>query len=248
MSERLPDDPSMGIFEKEIFIPFRDCDCTGHVSLSTWLAWLAELAGDQYEARHLGREQLLSQGQVFLVSRFSIRFYRHPVCYETLNAATWEKGTDLVYFRRNYDFTDRDGAVCAQASSLWLLCDPVRHRILRPAAMGHPVLDVDRPTACPFPDRIDPPQDAQPLGRRPVVYTDLDANHHIYCANYGRIFMDWLPDEYRRLPCTGFTLNYVKEATLGETLILSGFAQGSQYTITGTHENGAVCFTAAMSF
>ncbi len=248
MNDPLFDDPSMGFYQRKLYVPFRDCDCVGHVSLSTWLSWMAELAGEQYELRNLGRDQLLKNQQVFLLSRISLRVLRHPVSYDSLTAATWEKGIDTVFFRRNFDFNDEDGTVCAEGSSLWLLCDPVRHRILRPSALQHPVPDIDRAISCPFPEKIEMPEHSKLLGRRPVFFSDLDANEHIYCANYGRIFMDWLPEEYQRRPFKDFTLNYVKEAKLGETLVLSGFEEPGMYTIAGSHEDGSLCFTAQMTF
>ena len=164
MSDLLFDAPELGIYQREQYIPFRDCDCTGRVSLSTWLSWMAELAGEQYELRNLGREQLLENQQVFLLSRISLRVLRHPVSYERLTASTWEKGVDTVFFRRNFDFFGEDGNLCAEGSSLWLLCDPVRHRILRPSALGHPVLDIDRPISCPFPEKLDAPEQSIPSG------------------------------------------------------------------------------------
>ncbi len=238
----------MGFYEKQLYIPFRDCDASGRVSLRSWLSYLAELAGDQYEQRDLGRDQLLSQNQVFLVSSFSLHFLRHPRAYETLTASTWEKGLDAVFFRRNYDFYDQSGLCAAEASSLWLLCDPVRHRILRPSALGHEVPDIDRPIDCPFPEKIQPFSGGEELGRHTVRYSDLDVNLHIYCANYGSIIMDYLPGDVREKPFERFTLNYVKEATLGETISLKGLKDNSSYTVTGTHENGGLCFAARMSF
>ena len=248
MNDPLFDSPALGIYQREQYIPFRDCDCTGRVSLSSWLSWMAELAGEQYERRNLGRAQLLSNQQVFLLSRISLRVLRHPVSYETLTATTWEKGIDTVFFRRNYDFMDADGSVCAEGSSLWLLCDPVRHRILRPSALQHPVPDVDRAVSCPFPDKINPPDPARSLGTHPVVFSDLDANEHIYCANYGRIFMDFLPAEYQRRPYQDFSLNYIKEAKLGEKIKLCGHGEPGRYLMSGTHEDGNLCFTAQMTF
>ena len=248
MSETFLNDPSAGILQRELYIPFRDCDCLSRASLYAWLSWMAELAGEQYEERGLGRDRLISQNQVFLLSRISLRVLRHPVNYETLTAATWEKGIDTVFFRRNFSFTGRDGAVCAEGSSLWLLCDPVRHRILRPSALGSPVMDVDRQISCPFPEKIGAPENAEILGKRPVVFSDLDANAHVYCANYGRIFMDWLPEAYQNKPYRDFTLNYIREAKLGETLLLSGSQQPDRYTMAAAHEDGSLCFTAEMTF
>ena len=231
-------------YTRRLYIDFSDTDRDGHVRLTTWLSWLAELAGDDYEERGLGRDQLIAEGKVFLISRFAFKLRRMPRAYETLSASTWENGTDTVFFNRDYRFVDERGLTVADARSIWLLCDPVRHRILRPAALNHPVNRLDIPLDCPSPEKLPLPEQDAVIGRRPIFYSDLDANDHVFCANYGRIVADALPAERLRPDLQSFEINYIKEAKLGETLTICGQDTDGAYLMAGLHEDGSACFAA----
>ena len=232
----------LGAFHEPIYIEFRDTDCEQHVKLSVWLAWLAGLAGDDYEERGLGRDELIRRGQVFLVNRFSLKVHRTPKMYETLSATTWEHGTEAIYFNRHYQFEDLDGERVADARSTWLLCDPEKHRILRPRALVEGVRDIHCDADCPPVTQIDPPEQLQPLGERRIVYTDLDANRHVYCANYGNIIADYLPEEIVSKPFSTLEITYAKEALLGETLHILGADTPEGYVLIGRHPDGNTCF------
>ncbi|MBQ8080736.1 MAG: acyl carrier protein [Clostridia bacterium] len=235
-------------FETELFVEFRDTDRNQRIRLSTWLSWLADLAGDDYSARGLGRDVLLSRNQVFLISRFHLHLLRQPVCYDTLLGETWENGTEAIWFNRRYAFSGRDHQPVAYATSTWLLCDPVGHRILRPRALEHEVGKLDRSIDCGPALQIDIPEHALKLGERRIVYTDLDANDHVFSANYGNIIMDFLPVRLQDLPYREFEINYVKEAVINESLAMEGFDSGNQYTMVGRHEDGSVCFSARLTY
>ena len=233
---------SEGVFTEPLYIDFRDTDCDQHVKLSVWLAWLAGLAGDDYEARGLGRDQLISEGQVFLVNRFCLSVIKPPKCYQTLKAMTWEHKIDTVFFNRNHRFETNEGEIIAEARSAWLLCDPVNHRILRPRALKHEPRWVDREVDCPPLAQIEIPDQLEELGQRKIMYTDLDANRHVYCANYGNIIDDFLPDEFVRKPFSHFEITYAKEALLGETLSIYGAETPAGYVLLGCHPDGSNCF------
>ena len=235
-----------GVWHEPFEVPFRDTDREGHVKRSVWLAWLAELAGDDYEARGAGRDALIRQGQVFLIRQFALQVYRAPALYDTLEARTWEHGTQAVFFRRHYAFDTPDGARAADARSTWLLCDPVNHRILRPKALAEPVRNIDAPNDCPDPSDLILPEEAPVLGERKILFTDLDANRHVYCANYGNIIMDHLPETYVRHPFSFFEITYVKEALAGETLTLRGMDTPEGFIMAGLHTDGSVSFISKM--
>ena len=128
-----------GIYHEDLDVAFRDTDREGNIRLAVWLAWLAELAGDDYEARGLGRAELIRRGQVFLINHFTLKLRRMPRLYERMRAMTWEHGTETVFFRRDYAFESAQGERIADARSTWLLCDPVKHRILRPRVLENEV-------------------------------------------------------------------------------------------------------------
>ena len=238
---------SAGIYHEPLFVEFRDTDRDHHVRLSVWLAWLAGLAGDDYEARGLTRDELIRRGQVFLINRFALKVRRMPRRYESLRAMTWEHGTEAIYFHRHYAFETPAGERIADARSAWILCDPVRHRILRPRALEDEVRNIDRAIDCPELTQITPPDNMAYLGERKIVYSDLDANHHVYCANYGNIVADFLPEALVSRPLSTFEITYVKEALQGETLALYGAETPEGYVMAGRHADGMDSFVCRIS-
>ena len=237
-----------GIYHEPLFVEFRDTDRDKHIRLSTWLAWLANLAGYDYEVRGLSRDELLQRGQVFLINRFSLRIRRTPRLYEELMAATWEHGTEMIYFLRDYAFETPQGERIADARRSWLLCDPVRHRILRPRELKDEVRSIDRAIDCPPLTQLTAPAEMTLLGQRRISYTDLDANNHVYCANYGNIIADYLPDTLVTRPVSTFEITYVKEALLSETLDISGAFSGDAYIMLGRHADGTDSFITRLTF
>ena len=237
-----------GAFHEQYYVEFRDIDRDEHVRLSVWLSWLAGLAGDDYEARGLGRDELIRRGQVFLVNRFVLNVHQMPQKYDLVNASTWEHGTELIYFNRHYHFEAPDGSPIADGRSTWLLCDPEKHRILRPRALDHEVRNIDQEIDCPEVIQIGIPEVLTALGERRIAYTDLDANHHVFCANYGNIISDFLPEEYLHLPLRTLEITYAKEALLGETLQILGANTDSGYVIIGRHPDGSDSFISRIQF
>ncbi len=240
-------------FEKNKFcmvtdLPFRDCDARQHPKVSTWLGWLAEIAGYDYSARGLPRDMLLSKGQVFLLSRIQYKIERAPVTYDRLTVRTWERGTEAIWFLRDFEFLDSSGRLLASASTVWLLCDATTHRILRPSALEHQVGHSDECLPCATAVQLSAPDNMPPLGERIVVYSDLDANGHLYSAKYGDIFMDFLPESLQTADYETFLINYVKEGKSGEKLRLYGLSQGNGFIMKALHEDDSVCFTAQMKF
>ena len=240
-------------FEKNKFctridLPFRDCDAQQHPKVSTWLGWLAEIAGYDYSARGLPRDKLISKGQVFLLSRIQYKIEQTPVTYDRLTVRTWERGTEAIWFLRDFEFLDSSGHLLASASTVWLLCDVTSHRILRPSALEHQVGHSDERLPCATATQLNTPENMPSLGERIVVYSDLDANGHLYSAKYGDIFMDFLPESLQTANYDTFLINYVKEGKPGEKLHLYGLAQGNEFITKALHEDDSVCFTAQMKF
>ena len=191
-----------------------------------------------------GRSGWRRRGQVFLVNRFALKVHRMPKRYETLTALTWEHGTEAIYFNRYYRFETVQGECVAEGRSAWLLCDPVNHRILRPRAFGDEARNVCREVNCPGLEQIPVPDHMELLGRRRIVYTDLDANRHVYCANYGNIIADHLPDELVSLPVSTLEITYAKEALMNETLDILGAQTPLGYVMVGRHPDGSNSFVS----
>lgn len=230
-------------------LSFRDCDAKGRIRPGTALAFMAVAAGQDYAARGLGHEALFAMRQVFLLSRLSFRLHRYPLTGETVTLSTWESGVQSAHMGRDYQFTFRDGAPWLSGKSEWILVDPVSRRILRPSTFeGKPLGDYHFPIDCPACQKILLfKKDLEALGVRPVRFSDLDHNGHLFSGNYGEIIWDYLPADLQNADLLDFQINYRKEATLGEELSLWGFRDGNTYRMEGLCGEER-CFTCACTF
>ena len=187
--------------------------------------------------------------EVFLLSRIALRIHDCPRARDVLTITTWEDGVKGAHMRRWYEMRDRQGRVPAAAKTAWILADPVTRKILRPSSFtAKPVLASDRPLNCPEPRKISLPETGrEDLGTRPVRWSDLDGNGHLYSGNYGDIIWDALPEDLQVRVPREFYINYSREAVLGDELRLEGCRTGEEYFVEGQGPHGS-CFTALCVF
>lgn len=193
-------------FEKEYNIRFYDCDYNGNVKIAAVLRALADIAELDYDARGYGHELLWKQGMVFLLSGESIRFHRRPRGNETLTYVTWERGTKGARFYRSFEAYDPSGALVLSADSEGLLANPKPGASCRPDS-GHFEMDLASGS-----DARRPPgwnglarkAATHHLMERPVRFSDLDNNRHVYNAVYAEMTLDALPFAGRSRGNSGF--------------------------------------------
>ncbi|MBR4211567.1 MAG: acyl carrier protein [Oscillibacter sp.] len=237
-------------YSRQRELNFLDCDRDKQVRVGALLSIMALWGGYDYDARGLTHEKLSELRHVFLLSRAAMRIHRRPVNGEVLRVDTWEDGVRGPHFRRVYRMFDEAGTLCVSAKSDWLLVDPVSRKILRPASFTARTipascgLEID----CPEPKKIRPPAvEPEELGTRPVYWSDLDGNGHLFSGNYGDIVWDFLPEAYQSRPVGAFAINYSREVTLGDSVRLSGRRAGNTYFMEG-HGPAELCFTAECVF
>ena len=236
-------------FTRQEELIFADCDAGKRARLGTLLSLCAAVSEHDFDARGLPHEKMLSLGQALLLSRVALRIPRRPEVREVVNVTTWENGSRGAHIRRNFEMTDSRGAVCLSGKSEWILIDPTARKILRPAAFTAKKLTLcPREIDCPECKKVALPREGlEDLGSRPVRYSDLDGNGHVYSGNYGDIFWDALPPDLQTREPREFFINYCREATLGETLLLSGFREGGAYRMEG-RAGEETCFACECVF
>lgn len=229
---------------------FAECDCRRRARVGTLLSKAAAMAGYDYDARGVPYEKLYEKGEVFLLSRIALRIHRSPMAGEVVTTTTWEAGVKGAHMCRHYETRDKAGNVCVDYKSDWILVDPKTRRILRPSSFSARKLENHAPELdCPEPCKIVLPHEGlEDLGKRRVMWSDLDGNGHLYSGNYGDVIWDYLPSPYQERMPREFYLNYSKEAKLGQELALSGFRVGEdEYLMEATGPDG-VCFTCRCVF
>lgn len=235
-------------FRQEELI-FAECDRSRRARVSALLSLAAAAAGHDYDARGLPYETLYAMHEVFLLSRIAVRIHDCPRAGDILDITTWENGVRGAHLQRVFEMADQRGKLCVSMKSDWILVDPESRRILRPGSFtAKPITTCPKAIDCPECRKILPPRESlEELGKRRVVWSDLDGNGHLHSGNYGDIVWDYLPADLQERSPREFFINYSKEAVLGQELQLVGARAGEDYWMEGLGPEGA-CFAALCRF
>jgi medium-chain acyl-[acyl-carrier-protein] hydrolase len=232
------------VYCRELELAFYDCDLHKKAKLSTIMKYIADTAGKDYTDRGLSHDVLLKNNQVFLLSRASIHIERVPEYNETITVKTWERGIGGPYFFRDYEILDHSAGKCVLATSAWVLVDPGTRQIQRPSKFAHhQVPDLKMIEGCRSCERIKVPDNMSFLGNRKIMFSDIDGNGHVYNANYVSIALDYLPYEKQIEDLSDFSINFIKEAKLGEVMDLySSFDIEPNRTVIIGKNGDSICF------
>lgn len=232
------------VYFEEKRIAFSDCDFTGRMKLSALLRYTSDLAGNDYADRGMNWEFLQQRGVAFLVSSVRMRIHRPIMEEESVTFSTYERGIKGPICLRDTFVEDAAGNRVVSIRAAWVLCDPVKRRILRPDTdrLPKPIESHwDMPLECDDPARIRLSETMQDAGERKIVYSDLDANGHVNNSVYADIACDSLPLDVFRSGISEFSVFYHQEATLGDRLAMTIGTSPGRVAVRG--KNGdAVCF------
>lgn len=236
-------------YTRQESLSFAQCDRNRRIKPAALLTMMAAAGGYDYDARGLTYEKLYEMGHVFLLSRLAFRVHRYPLSGQTVTMTTWEDGARAAHMRRVFEITGPDGALQVSGRSEWILVDPKSRKILRPSAFtARPFTTCKKEIDCPECRRVPPPgPEGEGLGLRPVRWSDLDGNGHVFSGNYGNIIWDALPADLQDRPLREFQINYHREAVLGDELELRGVREADGYRMSGGGVGG-MCFTCQCIF
>ncbi|MEG0570408.1 MAG: thioesterase [Oscillospiraceae bacterium] len=221
---------------------FYDCDNKANARISSVMKYIADIAGLDYKEKGYSHEWLWENGYVFLLSKVSLRINKIPKSEEKIVIETWEKGTKGPLFYRDINIYSQEGEKLVEASTAWILANPVSRKILRPEEFSgktheHPekaaqVLEVGK---------IKNDCDLIFRGIRKIVYSDIDANNHVYNAVYADIACDFLPHEIMDKEVTDFRINFKHEAVLDDEISMFYSKNGDTVYVYG-EVNEEICF------
>lgn len=173
--------------------------CDNHDTLTAWgCARLLQQAADNHTKLFgIGFQQLQQQHKAWVLCRTYYDVRRLPVDYEEVTIRTWSRGTDGLYVWRDFEMTDKDGAVIVASTTSWVIIDTDARHVVRLGAIvegfeHHPVKATDLDSL----GRIRFPKGEEGdlvVAHQQVRHSMLDHTQHVNNAEYIKWIFDNLP-------------------------------------------------------
>ena len=195
-----------------------DVDPNRTVRLPALCRFMQEAAYHHAEHLGLGHSFLSARGMAWVLARQRICIDRLPEWGDTVHIRTWPSGRDRLFFYRDFELSDGDGARVLTASNAWSLIDVEKRERVHPDIY----LRVDIPEGKQvFDSKIERLKGGTcPAGPSVVVtYGDLDLNGHVNNVRYIEWLLDSLPRDFHEMHAVkALELNYLAEAVYGQTV------------------------------
>ena len=214
----------------EYTVNANDTDCNGVASASAILRYMQDAANREMAHDGPSFTELIERGLTFVLSRIRLSCYAPLYSHDNFTVETWACESKGVQFERCYRIL-RDGAIIAEAVSVWALCGMTDRRLHRVSEIEvnycmDDMLELDQPT------RIRIPEEAELSlkGERVVEYADIDLNMHMNNTHYPDILCSYLGTSMAGERVISMAISFVGEAPLGDSIkYYSGSVDGVYY-------------------
>ena len=225
----------MKTYREDLRILTKDCDLTGQWKPSAILEVMQEMAGIHGTLIGVGRNALLKQGVVWVLTRVEVVMDRYPKIGDTISIETFPMPVRRWFFPRYFIFRDEHGDEIGRAGSLWVLLDISTRKMAKPdiaAALMPDNSDLLAPLG--LPATVTEVSGTLETATHTPVYTDLDINGHVNNTKY----MDWCCnalgiDTMKENCLSRFDVNYNLEILPGQQIRSELRRLGNDFSFSG---------------
>ncbi len=208
------------------------------LSSTTLLDIFQDLAGDHATQLGLGFKDFFERDLIWMIVSTRYEIYEDIPMYSIIDAYTWPRKRGKIDFYRDYKIV-HNGKVCVKATSRWIIANYKTRKIYIPRDIDfvgeyheEETFDIERLNDF----------DVTGLEAHKFIpnYMDLDHNGHVNNIKYATFIENVLKLEHQ---IKAFTITYVKEAKLGEEILIYVKEEGTNFIIKGV-VNDEICFLA----
>ncbi len=231
-------------YSKPYTTRWHDTDAWRRVSLTNLLVYMQETSNAHTAAMGMSMDELRDEKHLaYILSKLRLQVYAPLFAFEDITVETWTNPARGYSSCRSFRIL-RGEEVIAEADSTWALVGTEDHALHRADEAGYE-FEHEAPVALELPPRIKFPAEAplNEVGRRTVVYSDLDYNMHMNNTHYPNMLCDFLPSEEIGA-IQGIVLSYLHEGAFGSTLSVLCAGEGRNRYFRTVDENGTVCLEA----
>lgn len=251
-------------YRRDLEIPCFQTDASFLLKPAAFMDLAQEMAYHAATRLGFGYDDLQVHHTAWVLSRMHFIFNDPPRWRDAVSLYTWHKGTDGLFFLRDFelrhsgdtDFADKS-KVLVSCTTSWIVMDTLTRRLVRSEDVMNmiPSETQCRDNAIPEPSpKVMMPRgvESEYVGDHTVAYSDVDIIGHTNNARYIVLAMDCI--DYGTVsgkPVREVSIVFSRETKPGETISLYRFRgedeKGPVFTIEGKVD-GKSCFCASISF
>lgn len=126
----------MNNVEKLYCVTESQCRKDGIIKMSSLFLMLQDIAADHVEELGYGRDVVVGNGMIWVVSNQAAEIKRLPRIGEEIVIRTWAEKPKMMFFPRRYQVLSKDGDTIIEAGAMWALIDIKNRKVISPKAKG----------------------------------------------------------------------------------------------------------------
>ena len=225
---------------------WHDTDAERRVRPSAILVYMQETSNRHVADSGMSLDELRdTKGLAFILSKIRIAFHRPLYAFEDIRVETFTTASRGYSSVRCFRVLSGDEVV-AEADTTWALID-INERQLRKFDETGYIFEDEAPLSIDLPTRTRMPRELIPeeVGKRKILYSDLDYNMHMNNTRYPDMLCDYMPIE-KVSGIKGMTLSYIHEAAFGDTITVQRAEREGVYYFRTVNQKGDVCLEAVI--
>ncbi len=194
------------------------CDSEGRLKLYSALQMMQDCSEMWIDSEPVVKQYFAEQNMAQLLAFRQVEIIRVPVYKEELTVTTSVYGMKPMFGFRNTFICDAQGKPCYKTWSMGAFVDLANGKLKRVDDATIASMTLEPELEMNYRDRriILPKQGGETLEPIKVLRADIDYNKHMNNANYVRMAMELLPDDFE---VKGLRVEYRVAAKLGDSLI-----------------------------
>jgi len=236
------------MYSKEYSMRVFETNPDGRLAPVDLFDYLQDIASEHAVQLGFGRDDLMKENRMWVLSRIYAEISEWPVWPEELTIQTWHKGTEKLFSLRDYRVLGADGRQIAAATTSWLTIDQTTRRIQRPDENLLRGNSADLVNALPRnAAKLEPVAETGSLSPAfKVRFSDLDVNMHTNNVRYLQWALDSCdPGFLMRHHARAVEINFLAESRCGEEIAVRAAAAGEEgavgYAIVRLADTAELC-------
>ncbi|MBO5908262.1 MAG: hypothetical protein J6Q67_00525 [Clostridia bacterium] len=216
-------------------VDVHDVDYNGVAKTSSIMKYIQTAAQCQLTEGGMSYDNLRSMNRAFILSRVKLEVLKPLRAYTPLTAVTYPCESRGYSFLRCYEL-ECDGEVVARAVSVWALIDTESRALVKvnDFNLGLPTLPPNELVL----RAMKLPSTLMDIGGYGVHYGDVDQNRHMNNTKYPDMYSNFLSLQNKMI--RSITINYSKEAQIGEKLRVQRAEENGYYYFRTVRSDGQI--------